>query len=233
MEWDAASRRKLEARIVAGLKQKFEMSEIYKLSDIKPLPPFKPDLRAKIRRGEKTVTRRLHDHPMMQVGEVRYLREPLMRCECKGYKFDASRYIDDGEMVRATHAPELCLLGWGLTGGVLEWKWKRNSLPQIHMPKFAARTFVKITDVFREPLQDITEDDAKAEGVYWSTLDSMKADELRLLDLPLIDVERPATSWFSLTWDSINRDRKGASWDSNPTVQGYRFELIDVTINEG
>jgi hypothetical protein len=41
-------------------------------------------------------------------------------------------------------------------------KWR----PSIHMPRAAARLFLKVTDVRVERLQDITEDGAMAEGTY-------------------------------------------------------------------
>lgn len=39
--------------------------------------------------------------------------------------------------------------------------------PSIHMPKEAARIWLKVTDVRVERLQDITDDGAKAEGANW------------------------------------------------------------------
>lgn len=41
-------------------------------------------------------------------------------------------------------------------------KWK----PSIHMPKEAARIWLKVTDVRVERLQDMTDDDAEAEGCF-------------------------------------------------------------------
>ena len=50
--------------------------------------------------------------------------------------------------------------------------WQRNDIadvtkwkPSIHMPKEAARIWLKVTDVRVEKLQEITEDEAKAEGI--------------------------------------------------------------------
>lgn len=42
--------------------------------------------------------------------------------------------------------------------------WRGNWHPSIHMPKEAARIFLRVTDVHVERLQDMTEDDAFAEG---------------------------------------------------------------------
>jgi hypothetical protein len=53
-------------------------------------------------------------------------------------------------------------------------KWR----PSIHMPKAAARLFLKVTDVRVERLQDITEAQAKAEGVI-RLFDDMPDDEFK------------------------------------------------------
>lgn len=54
-------------------------------------------------------------------------------------------------------------------------KWR----PSIHMPKEAARIFLKVTDVRAERLQDITEAQAKAEGICRLYDDMSKEEYLK------------------------------------------------------
>lgn len=76
--------------------------------------------------------------------------------------------------------------------------------PSIHMPRWASRITVEITDIRVERLQDISVDDARAEGC------------------PDHDKNTPLT-WFSLLWQSIN----GAdSWDNNPWVWVIEFKRL-------
>ncbi len=46
-----------------------------------------------------------------------------------------------------------------------EWNYSWAKRPSIHMPKEAARIWLRVTDVRVERLQEITEDGAKAEGI--------------------------------------------------------------------
>lgn len=97
-------------------------------------------------------------------------------------------------------------------GGNVKWK------PGIHMPRSASRITLEIIRVRVERVQDISEDDAKAEGVFpWTT------NTLRMSDPdakgPLF---RPA---FTFLWDSINAQR-GFGWDMNPYVWVIKFKRV-------
>lgn len=77
--------------------------------------------------------------------------------------------------------------------------------PSIHMPKEAARIWLKVTDVRVERLQDMTDDDAEAEGSFDYTSTALG---------------------FPDVWDSTIKksdlDRYG--WDANPWVWVIEFE---------
>ena len=83
-------------------------------------------------------------------------------------------------------------------------KWK----PSIHMPKEAARIWLKVTNVRVERLHDMTDDDAEAEGCFDYTSTALG---------------------FPDVWDSTIKksdlDRYG--WDANPWVWVIEFERCE------
>lgn len=95
--------------------------------------------------------------------------------------------------------------------------WK----PSIHMPRWASRITLKVTDVRVERLQDISEADAIAEGIvrYEPTLED--AAEYAATEGQMIE-NNPRQAFRDL-WTSINGQ---ASWDANPWVVAYSFERV-------
>ncbi len=98
--------------------------------------------------------------------------------------------------------------------------------PPIHMPKEAARIWLKVTDVRVERLQDITEEGAIKEGLYkgW-----------KLPNLPKSSPAMTARQAFMWIWDptlkKTDRDRYG--WIANPWVWVIGFERCDKPESEG
>lgn len=84
--------------------------------------------------------------------------------------------------------------------------------PSIYMPRWASRITLEITDIRVERVQDITEQDARAEGV--GVLIPTEASWW----IP----DRPYASMFRNLWESINLKR-GYGWDSNPWVWVIKF----------
>lgn len=97
-------------------------------------------------------------------------------------------------------------------------KWR----PSIHMPRWASRLTLRITDVRVERVQDISEADAIAEGIDWQP-----------------GYCTPAVETFWGLWDSINANRKDKagnllpySWDDNPWVWALTFEAIHQNVDQ-
>ncbi len=88
-------------------------------------------------------------------------------------------------------------------------KWK----PSIHMPRWASRITLEIESVRVERLQDITEEDAKAEGVEFMRFHPDSHETASSRDL------------FTILWDSINLER-GFGWELNPWVWAITFRRV-------
>jgi hypothetical protein len=80
----------------------------------------------------------------------------------------------------------------------------------MHMPRWASRLTLTVTDVRVERLQDISEEDAKAEGV---------SDEFT--DYELYGQSQPYRFGYSSLWNLINGE---GAWQANPFVAAYSFE---------
>jgi hypothetical protein len=88
----------------------------------------------------------------------------------------------------------------------LEWGWKKR--PSIFMPRPASRISLSISKIRIERLRDISEDDARAEGV---DLTAMFAATYK--------------AGFQQLWDSINGNRNGCAWKDNPWVWVIAFNV--------
>lgn len=90
--------------------------------------------------------------------------------------------------------------------------------PSIFMKREDSRITLEVTDVRVERVQDISQADAKAEGinpVYHDTYGDLE------LDAEYID----APGGFKWLWDSIN-DKRGFGWDANPWVWAITFKRL-------
>ena len=95
--------------------------------------------------------------------------------------------------------------------------------PSIHMPKEAARIFLRVTNVRVERLQDITAEDALAEGM----------DKYIRLNGEL-DENSTITSFVGVWNSTIKKSDIGRyGWDANPWVWVIEFERCDKPESEG
>jgi hypothetical protein len=98
--------------------------------------------------------------------------------------------------------------------------------PSIHMPRWASRITLEITDIRVERVQDIDEMGALNEGTpikYFEKVHGTYKESHRTTTGDFISGS--AKDAFSRLWDSINAKR-GYSWDSNPWVWVVSFKVI-------
>lgn len=122
---------------------------------------FRADMVLAILEGRKTQTRRawkgVHQYAP---GHVLWVKEPLVRGSFVSGKFDdIAMYEADGE-VALLSSPE----PW-LPTLPLAWKWKRDKLPAMYMPRVACRLRLEVVGVWRERLDEITQADAEVEVI--------------------------------------------------------------------
>jgi hypothetical protein len=105
----------------------------------------------------------------------------------------------------------------------------------MHMPRWASRITLIVTEVRVQRLQEINEADAIAEGIEKDHAVGMTnvwgwRDYLRGHEIAKRHYADPRDSFHSL-WDSLNSDR-GYSWEANPWVAAYTFRPIAGNIDQ-
>jgi hypothetical protein len=212
-------------------------TELYEI--MRPMPVFKPEMRLANQEGRKSQTRRVIDPQPIEswvrkydqlkqsdpafldrilstayipsckygkVGDISYMREPLKRVGAFAW------YVDDNTPVINS-----------LTGDMLRWRWKKDLLTSIFMPKDAARFIYQYEFIRVERVQEISRDDAKAEGVSpvwaWDGTRDPKYFERGVLN--------PYVANYSVLWDEIN-ERRGFGWDVNPWVWVLGYKPVEV-----
>ena len=94
--------------------------------------------------------------------------------------------------------------------------------PSIHMPSWACRILLEITDVRIERLQDITEEQAEAEGVQRpETITDV--DVWDGAERELFNAMNQPRARFRRLWGDINGPH---SWDANPWVWVVEFKRV-------
>ncbi|MEF1310689.1 hypothetical protein QTO01_11330 [Vibrio mytili] len=100
-------------------------------------------------------------------------------------------------------------------GGFPDLKWT----PSIHMPRWASRITLRVTDVRIERVQEITEDQAVQEGLA-------KHPQLPVWWSPVGYQTSPIYAYEEL-WNSIYQN-----WDENPYVWVIEFEVIHQNVDK-
>lgn len=128
--------------------------------------------------------------PGFEEWEERMWEQCMDDCEKAGAKTDENGYYQFGD-------------------GKAPTRWR----PSIFMPKCACRLWLPVTQVRLQRVQEITEEDARAEGVGMGYRQ----------DGPGTFARDSYTEGFRGAWDSIYAD-KGHGWEANDWVWAYTFD---------
>ena len=134
--------------------------------------------------------------PVRYQGIYRADGDPIRVWHCSGHPYRTA--VDPRDEIDAPF-PEVCseFPGW----------WSANE-----MKREWSRLTLLVTDVRVQRVQDISEEDIAAEGVKRGFSGGAHGEEGLYED-------------FSDLWDSLNGKRPGASWDENPWVAAYSFNV--------
>lgn len=107
------------------------------------------------------------------------------------------------------------------------YKWK----PSIHMPRWASRIQLEITGVRVERLNDISEEDAKAEGCITEVVKSDYDGSMIHVPKEIPDESGICMAcwdnckdWYADLWETING---AGSWAANPWVWVLEFRRVE------
>lgn len=134
----------------------------------------------------------------------------------EGYREDLGRVARPSDFDPATTAIEY------LADDTHELNGKNR--PGIHMPRWASRLTLTVTNVRVQRLQDISEEDAAAEGMDDATAQLvLSADERHMLAYAHIATPHALSRIiFETVWEQINGPE---SWPANPWIAAYTFTV--------
>jgi hypothetical protein len=161
--------------------------------------------------AEPDVPKHAPDYVRIQVGDRLWVRETWQALSFGDYQPTKS---SQSEVRYAATDP--CA---DLDAEARGYPWR----PSIFMPRWASRLTLIVTDVRVERLQDVSEEDAKAEGI------EQDSDGWRDYLMPHTQCcGNPIDSYRTL-WDHING---AGAWDANPWVAAYSFSVIKQNIDQ-
>ncbi|MDO8777054.1 MAG: hypothetical protein Q7K57_51770 [Burkholderiaceae bacterium] len=167
----------------------------------------------------------------MAVDAQRYTYSPEIKCP---YGMPGDRL-----WVRETHAPQSDC--WGAWERSMQYGSRQDSpiihfaadesiqpfiekwRPSIHMPRWASRITLEIVSVRVERLQDISEADAIAEGVYPDCGCRQDDDVTGFYRVGPVRGDSYPIARYAALWESINGQD---SWDANPWIWAIEFKRI-------
>lgn len=155
-------------------------------------------------KGKKNLADWISRNAKHKMGDVIWVRETFCFGYLESFLYKATDTLDDDYQ-----------------------KWS----PSIHMPKEAARLFLRILNVNVQRLQDITNEEALVEGIKLSYTKNEETGEDLLYCFDYLENKlkfiSPVAS-FKTLWQKINGKD---SWNENPFVWVYEYEITEKPEN--
>jgi len=192
---------------------------------IKPQPKvihaLYPDASIETERIFRNGDQRIHC-PCGQIGDRLWVRETWQYADWTedgmpwiAFKAGGSNRFIDGNHIPEDWCERLSDIWADLSvdfdrkgGRACDKRWR----PSIHMPRWASRILLEVTDIRVERVQEIKPEDAIREGYPF--------------DVPTADSSQTYIDWFKNLWASINAKR-GFGWDANPYVWVVEFKILE------
>lgn len=190
--------------------------------------------------GTKTQTRRLATSPLRrcEVGDRLYVRESYRISPDAGEAWDPTKtpcigwldYMADRASLEVA-APDFEAVA-RVTRGI-DWDFVPDTWkPSIHMPRWASRLTLNVTDVRTEGLQEINDAQAQAEGVIFRSWEVEEGKDCEIVEGWSSDrylafksgVGETPRDGYELLWNSLHADT-GQRWQDNPEVVAVTFAV--------
>lgn len=194
---------------------------------------FTAEMASALWSGRKSQTRRLPSSPLAKAkpGDLLYVREPIWQVAFYPMTFPSGEaqtktqwgpkvhFVADGDPTDTPnrHYPE------GLRNGAFAAPapyatWLKR--PNLHHERRHSRMTLEVTGVTLQGLQDITEEDAKAEGME-PVLGGWRA-------APHLLPQPTAVAAFVDLWDELHAE---PSWHDQPTVARISFRVVKTQVD--
>lgn len=204
------TRRALNAQALKNIGYGVQLGECHELPTEGPLHPNSVDY--------------YNDFcPFGQPGDRLWVRETTESDQQTSDSVVLSKYAADGEPVLYTGCEDTAY-----NGTVAHWDYPRRVRPSIHMPRWASRILLEITDVRVERLRDSADLDLLDElGDMLEYCDSVagaefsRIEHLQSAGAPLRML--PEMYGFKAWWDKTNGT---GSFDANPWVWVVEFKQV-------
>lgn len=162
--------------------------------------------------------------PKALSGDLFYVKEAWSTCEF--FDHMPPKEIAASCKTGASSIPHFPIL-YQANGARKNWVkgWVGRSRSALHMPRWASRLTLRVTDVRVERLHDISEADARAEGAHHQ---NGNHDEYGLCRELVVE----AKDDYRHIWESLYPTSSPKAWHRNPWVWVYSFEVIKKNVDE-